>query len=107
MQNMESCIDQFSASCSQLERILKDVAIPQTYKAPMLLPSIDPKSSLEPTAAALRTQAANDLTWNYVATTLTDEYNARHSNARSTKSRVRKIGNKSIKSIFPQNFLAD
>jgi len=62
---------------AQLERMGKDSAIPETHKAPMLLASIDPECSLESTSAALRTKDPEDLTWEYVATTLIDEYNAK------------------------------
>ena len=72
----------------------KDAAIPETHKAPMLLASIDPKGPLESTAAALRTKEASELTWEYVATTLIDEHNARGdsmaSSGRSKKSKSKR-----------------
>ena len=76
-QNMSVYVDQYTSLFSQLERMGKDAAIPETHKAPMLLASIDPKCSLESTAAALRTKDVSELTWDYVATTLIDEYNAK------------------------------
>lgn len=79
-QDMSTFIDQYTTLFSQLERMGKDSAIPDTHKAPMLLASIDPTCSLESTAAALRTKDVTELTWDYVATTLIDEYNAKHSN---------------------------
>ena len=80
-QNMSTYVDQFTSLFSQLERMGKDAAIPETHKAPMLLASIDPKCPLESTAAALRTKDVAELTWDYVATTLIDEYNARHTSS--------------------------
>ena len=82
-QNMSAYVDQYTSLFSQLERMGKDAAIPETHKAPMLLASIDPKCSLESTAAALRTKDVAELTWDYVATTLIDEYNARQASPAS------------------------
>ena len=76
-QNMSDYIDQYTSLFSQLERMGKDAAIPETHKAPMLVASIDPNCALESTATALRTKDSSDLTWDYVATTLIDEYKAR------------------------------
>lgn len=76
-QNMSTYIDQYTTLFSQLERMGKDAAIPETHKAPMLLASIDQSCSLESTAAAIRTKNCDDLTWDYVATTLIDEFNAK------------------------------
>ena len=76
-QNMSTYVDQYTSLFAQLERMGKDAAIPETHKAPMLLASIDPQCPLESTAAALRTKDVVELTWDYVATTLIDEYNAR------------------------------
>lgn len=56
-----------------------DAAIPDTHKAPMLLTSIDPNCALESTAAALRTNEVTELTWDYVATTMIDDYNDKQS----------------------------
>lgn len=99
-QNMSSYIDKFTSLFSQLERMGKDAAIPETHKAPMLLASIDPQSFLESTAAALRTKDTSELTWDYVATTLIDEYNARESvsnnnNNSGSSSKTKKKKNKS------------
>jgi len=99
-QNMSSYIDQFTSLFSQLERMGKDAAIPETHKAPMLLASIDPNCSLESTAAALRTKEVSELTWDYVATTLIDEYNARemskpNGSVSSSKSKKKKKKSKS------------
>lgn len=76
-QDMSSYVDQYTTLFSQLERMGKDAAIPETHKAPMLLASIDPSCRLESTAAALRTKDVTELTWDYVATTMIDEYNAK------------------------------
>lgn len=76
-QDMSKYIDEYTALFSQLEFMGNKVAVPEVHKAPMLLASIDPKSAMEPIAAALRTKDADDLTWEYVATTLIDEYNSR------------------------------
>lgn len=75
-QNMSTYVDQFTSLFSQLERMGKDAAISESHEAPMLLASINPKCHLESTAVALRTKDISDLTWDYVATTLIDEYNA-------------------------------
>lgn len=75
-QSMSELVDQFATLFSQWVRMGNIAAIPESYKAPMLLASIDPSCSLESAAAALRTQEISELTWDYVATTLTDEYNA-------------------------------
>lgn len=40
-QNMSSYIDQYTSLYSKLERMGKDAAVPETYKAPILLASID------------------------------------------------------------------
>lgn len=90
-QNMASYIDQYSSLFSQLERMGKDTAIPESHKGPMLLASINPDSALESTAAALRTKEVSELTWDYVATTLIDEYNARQSNGLSKSRRKKKM----------------
>ena len=50
----------------------------------MFLASMNPDYKLEPTAAVLRTKEVSDLTWDYVATSLIDEYNARKSNGCSS-----------------------
>jgi len=94
-QNMSTYVDQFTSLFSQLERMGKDAAIPESHKAPMLLASIDPNCTLESTAAALRTKEVTELTWDYVATTLIDEYNARlvssnPVNTNSAKSKKKK-----------------
>ena len=78
-QAMSTYVDKYTSLFSQLEQMGKDAAIPESHKAPMLLASIDPKGPLESTAAALRTKEASELTWEYVATTLIDEYNAKQS----------------------------
>ena len=88
-QDMSSYIDQYTSLFSQLERMGKDSAIPDSHKAPMLLASIDQACSLESTATALRTKDASELTWNYAATTLIDDYNAKSTTANSSRSRDR------------------
>lgn len=45
----------------------------------MLLASMDPSCPLETTAATLRTKETAELTWDYAATTLIDEYNPKES----------------------------
>ena len=74
---MATFVDEFKSLFSQLERMGKDAAIPETHKAPMLLASIPVDSPLEVTAAALRTKDIEDLTWEYVSATLIDEVKAR------------------------------
>ena len=96
---MSSYIDKYTSLFAQLEQMGTDVAFPDTHKAPMLLASIDPKCVLESTAAALRTKDASDLTWEYVTTTLIDEYNAKSATGSSDTKRPKKNrskrGNKS------------
>lgn len=75
-QNMSTYVDKYTSLLAELEQIGKDAAIPESPKGPMLLASTDIKCFLESTAATLRTKAASDLTWEYVATTLIDEYSA-------------------------------
>lgn len=58
-----------------------DASIPETHKAPMLLACINSNFSFEPTAAELRTKTVTELTWDYVATTLIDEFNAKQVSA--------------------------
>jgi hypothetical protein len=87
--DMATFIDEFGTLFSQLERMGKDAAIPESHKAPMLLAAIPIDSSLEVTAAALRTKDVAELTWEFVATTLIDESEAR--SMRATKADT--IGN--------------
>lgn len=61
-QNMAFYIYQYSTLLSQLERMGKDVAIPESYKAPILLASINPDSSLEPTPVPFRKNKVSELT---------------------------------------------
>lgn len=98
-QDMSKYIDEYTALSSQIEFMGKNVAVPESHKAPMLLASIDPNSEMEAIAAALRTKDADDLTWDYVATTLIDEYNARHkTKTKSNKSNKRRNKHKGKKS---------
>lgn len=71
-QDMSNYIDEYTSLFSQLEFMGRDVAIPDSHKAPMLLASINPSSEMESIAAALRTKNANELTWEYVTTTMID-----------------------------------
>lgn len=64
----------------------------------MLLASIDPKSALDFTAAALRTKDASALTWKYFATTLKDSYTARQSSM-AVSGRSNKITSKRRKKV--------
>lgn len=111
-QNMSDYVDQFAALFSQLDRMGKDAAIPESYKAPMLLACIDPNCSFKSTAAALRTKVISELTSDYVATTLIDEYNAIYmTSGGSGRTRSRKkadkkalvIPNRSRSSKSPNN----
>lgn len=85
-QNKLTYVDKYTLLFTQLEQMRKDAAIPESLKASILLASIDIKSSLESTAASLRTKDASDLTWEYIATTLTDEYNSRQDPTESSSS---------------------
>lgn len=60
----------------------KNVATPESHKSPMLLALIDPSVFFESIVAALRTKEPSELTWNYVASTVIDEYNVRESKVR-------------------------
>jgi gag-polypeptide of LTR copia-type len=75
--DMAKFIDEYCSLFSQLERMGKDAAIPETHKAPMLLAAIPVDSPLEVTAAALRTKDVAELTWEFVTTTLIDETESR------------------------------
>lgn len=66
--------------------------INRIHNAPLVLASIDPSCIFESTAAPLRTKRPNEHTWDYVATALLDEYNARiilSSRVSSSKNRVK------------------
>ncbi len=63
----------------------------------MLLASIEPDSALESTAAALRKKHIEDFTWEYVATTLIDEYNARCTAAPDKKDAKRGRSRRKVK----------
>lgn len=88
-QDMSKYIYEYTALFNQPEFMEKGVVISNTHKAPMLLSSIEPFSMMEPIAAALRTKDSDDLTWEFVSTTIIDEYNAKHN--------TNPIGNKSGK----------
>lgn len=77
-QDMSRYIDEYTGLFSQLEFMGKDIAIPEAHKAPMLLASINPSSNMETIAAALRTKESKELTWDFVATSLIDEYNSKY-----------------------------
>lgn len=47
-QNMSTFIDQYTSLCNQVERVGKDAAIPENYKAPRLLALIDPSAFSNP-----------------------------------------------------------
>ena len=99
-QDMSKYIDEYTALFSQLEFMGKSVAIPDAHKAPMLLASIDPTSEMESIAAALRTKDAEELTWEFVSTTLIDEFRARRRPfSKSTMSGKRKKKNKDKRNV--------
>lgn len=108
-QNMSTCVDKYTSLFAQLEQMGKDAAIPDSHKAPLLLASIDIKCSLESTATALRTKDPSDLTWEYVATTLIYEYNARRdstarfSSSNKGRSKKKKKGKAGTNSVFRHN----
>lgn len=90
----------------------KDASLhPQSHKALMLLASIDPTCFLESTAAALRSKESSELTWEYVATTLIDGYNAkRASGGTSSHQNSRRKGwrrNKKPNNSDPRSNTAD
>ena len=110
-QDMASYVDQYTSLFSQLERMGKDAAIPESHKAPMLLASIDPNCFLESTAAALRTKESSELTWEYVATTLIDEYNAKRSSgalgSSSSRHRWKSKGRRKKSKAFVSDMKGD
>lgn len=73
--NMDTYIDQYRYLLSQLERMGKDSAIPESHREAMLLASIGLNCALESIEAAHRTKEVSGLTWDYVASTIIDEYN--------------------------------
>jgi gag-polypeptide of LTR copia-type len=75
--DMAKFIDEYCSLFSQLERMGKDAAIPETHKAPMLLAAIPVDSPLEVTAAALRTKDVAELICEFSTTTLIDETDSR------------------------------
>jgi hypothetical protein len=81
--DMGKFIDEYCMFFSQLGRMGKDAAIPETHKAPMLLAAIPIDSPLDVTAAALRTKDFAELTWEFVNTTLIDETESRSMHTRS------------------------
>lgn len=68
--------NQYSSLFAELERMGREAVIPESHKALILLLSINLHGTLKSTASALRTNGAQELAWEYVATTLLDEYNA-------------------------------
>lgn len=76
-QNMSEYRDTYTSLFSQLDWMGKEATIPESHQAPMLLASIEPQCRLKSTADALRTKHVDELTWDYVAATLIDGYNAR------------------------------
>lgn len=99
-QNTLEYVDKHTSLFSQLEQMGKDAPIPETHKASILLASTDPKCSLESTAVALRTKKVPERTWDYVTTTLIDEYNPRHSRSTSRTGKGRNRRGRKQKSGF-------
>eukprot|EP00171_Calliarthron_tuberculosum_P005278 IDg5278t1 len=101
--SMASYVDKYASLFSQLGHMGKDAAIPDLHKAPMLLASINLDCVLESTAAALRTNYSAELTWDYVATTLIDEYNARQipmtDSSRRTRNRNRRSSKNTARAL--------
>jgi len=60
--NMPKYIDDFESLFSQLERMGKQTAIPETHKAPLLLASLSQYSPLQSSVTALRLKDTDDLT---------------------------------------------
>jgi len=73
-QDMDEYVNDFANLFSQLERMGKDTAVPETHKAPLLLASIGHGSSLESTVAALRLKDTEHLTWESVTSDLIQEW---------------------------------
>lgn len=80
-QNMSSYVYQYTSLFARFEHMSQDAAIPESYKAPMMLASIDPNCAIESTASALRTREIGELIWDYVVATLIDEYNSKQLSA--------------------------
>lgn len=77
-QDISKHVDEYIALFSQLHFMGETVVVLGAHEAPMLLVSINPKSTMEPITNASHNKNADDLIWDYVATTLIDEFNARH-----------------------------
>ena len=101
-QDMSRYIDEYVTLFSQLEFMGKDIAVPEAHKAPMLLASIDPDSDMESIAAALRTKDAKELTWEYVTTTMIDEFNSKN----KSEGKAKKHGKKKFKHRVPRHQVA-
>jgi hypothetical protein len=75
--NISTFINEFGTLYSHIERMEKDAATPESPKALMLLLDIPTDSTLQLMAAALHTKDVADLIWEFFATTLIDENEAR------------------------------
>ena len=73
-QDMPKFIDEFESLFDQLEKMGDELAVPESYKAPLLLTSLGTKSNLESAVAALRLRDVDDLTWETVTADLIQEF---------------------------------
>ena len=77
--SMSKHCDDIASIIAQLDRMGKEVALPESHKGVLLLASIGNESDYESTAAALRTRTPDELTFEFVAATLIDEEASRRS----------------------------
>lgn len=62
---------------AQLNKTPNEMVLSDSHKSPLLLASIGIGSEYETTAAALRTKNVDEISFDYVSTTLIEEYRAR------------------------------
>ena len=85
-QDMAKYVDEFETIFAQLEIMGSSTAIPETFKAPLLLSSIGTNTPLESTVAALRLRDVDDLNWDSVTADLIQEYKRTKSYKSENKS---------------------
>lgn len=85
--SMEKHCDSIAALLSQLAKMGPEMAVPETHKGPLLLASIGAETKFDAAVTALRTRNVEELTSEFVATTLIEE--ARSRSAKSFQERKR------------------
>lgn len=81
-QDMARYVDDFESLFAQLEKMGTNTALPEAFKAPLLLSSLGTNSPLESTIAALRLRDVEELSWEAVTADLIQEYKRRKSTQR-------------------------